>query len=90
MDFASQLVPAIVLLAANLMSGRHGSLRWERVTAIFGWMTGAELIVFLTVSAFASNSALKGYLFQVAAFSLLTAMSRDYEKLLRPLFRWNH
>jgi len=29
------------------------------------------------------------YLAQVWGFSLLTAVARDYEKILRPLFRWN-
>ena len=89
MDFASQLVPAIVVLAANLLSGLHSSLRWEVVTAIFGWGAALSLVVFLALSVFWPNAAVKDYALHALVFCLLTALLRDYERILRPLFRWN-
>jgi len=89
MTLSSQIIPAIVLLAANLMSGKHGSFRWEAVTAVFGWTAAVSLMAFMASLYIAPNSAAKGYLFQIAAFCLLTALARDYERILRPLFRWN-
>ena len=89
MDLSSQIVPAVVILVANLFSGRHGSVRWETVTAVFGWGAGIGLLAAVASTVFASTSPMTAYLWQVAAFCLLTALSRDYEKLLRPLFPWN-
>jgi len=56
MDLSTQIVPAIIVLAANLMSGKHGSIRWETVTAIFGWTAGLSLILFLILSDFSVSS----------------------------------
>ncbi len=89
MDFSSQIIPAIVLLVANLMSGHHSSIRWEVVTAIFGWTALIGLLMFLAAFTFWPDSSAKDYLFQIAAFCLLTALARDYERLLKPLFSWN-
>jgi hypothetical protein len=89
MDLSTQLVPAVVVLVANLMSGQHASLRWETVTAIFGWAACISIVVAPIVWVLARESAITGYLLQVAGFCLLTALSRDYEKILRPLFPWN-
>ena len=89
MDFLEQIVPAVIILFANLMSGPHTSLRWETVTAIFGWAAAASLIALLATSFFLGHTAATSYLLQITGFSLLTALSRDYEKVLRPLFRWN-
>lgn len=89
MDFSTQIVPAVILLVANLLSGKHGSLRWETVTAIFGWAATISLIAFLAVTILASDSSTKDYLFQIFGFCLLTALSRDYERILHPLFPWN-
>lgn len=89
MDFASQIVPAIVVLLANLMSGPRTSLRWEVVTAIFGWGAAASLVVVLVVSVAWPESAAKDYAVQSLAFCLLTALSRDYERIFAPLFKWN-
>jgi hypothetical protein len=89
MDFSSQVVPAVIVLAANLMSGKHHSMRWELVTAIFGWgaAIGVLLLVFLTIANLGSPAV--AYSWQLFVFCLLTALSRDYEKVLRPFFRWN-
>lgn len=89
MELASQIVPAIVVLVANLSSGRHGSLRWETVTAIFGWGTALSIAALVMASIFGVDSAIKEYLVQIAAFCLLTAITRDYERIMRPFFPWN-
>ena len=89
MDLSAQIVPAVVLLVANLLSGRHASLRWETVTAIFGWAAGVSIVALVIVNVFVRDSLITEYLVQVAGFCLLTALSRDYERILRPLFPWN-
>lgn len=89
MELTDQLVPAVILLAANLMSGRHGSMRYEVVTAVFGWTLAITLVAFLVFSIVAPHSPIKPYLLQVWSFCLLTVLSRDYEKVLRPFFPWN-
>jgi hypothetical protein len=89
MDLTDQIVPALVLLASNLMSGRHGSPRYEGWTAVFGWITAATFLAAVVVTAVAPQSLIKAYLYQISGFCLLTALSRDYEKILRPLFPWN-
>lgn len=89
MDFMSQVVPAALVLAANLLSGPHSSLRWAYVTAVFGWGACIGFAGFLLAYiAFPSTSA-GTYFMQFFAFCLLTALSRDYERILRPLFKWN-
>ena len=89
MDFSTQIVPAVVVLVANLLSGRHASLRWETVTAIFGWGACISIAGLVVGSVFVGRGVITDYLLQVAGFCLLTALSRDYEKILRPLFPWN-
>ena len=89
MDFSSQIVPSAIILIANLLSGKPGSLRWETVTAIFGWTAIISLIGFLIIQIFVPYNPIKDYVLQICGFSLLTALSRDYERILRPLFPWN-
>lgn len=89
MDLSTQIVPAVVVLVANIFSGRHGSGRWETVTALFGWTAGISLAALLLAIVFVRDSVITEFLAQIMAFSLLTALSRDYEKILRPLFPWN-
>jgi len=89
MDITSQIVPAFIILIANLMSGQHSSLRWETVTAIFGWGTVIGVIAVIVLSIFAPNTNAQTYAIQVAGFCLLTALARDYEKILHPLMPWN-
>jgi hypothetical protein len=69
-------------------------MRWETVTAIFGWTACVSIVAWMILSAVAylvagHNWPLNGYLFQLGGFSLLTAVSRDWEKVLRPLLPWN-
>lgn len=89
MEFSTQIVPAVIILVANLLSGKHGSLRWETVTAFFGWSAAISFVSFLAVRILARDSAANGYLLQILGFCLLTALSRDYERILRPFFPWN-
>ncbi len=89
MDFWSQIIPAVVILVANLLSGPHSSLRWEYVTALFGWGTAISLTALLVVQIAFPDSSVSAYLFQLSSFCLLTTLSRDYEHILRPLFPWN-
>lgn len=89
MDTSSQIVPAVILLAANLMSGKHGSQRWEIVTGLFGWTAVFSVPSWLLLDIFPGTRPYGPYALQVLAFCLITAMSRDYEKVLRPLFPWN-
>lgn len=37
MDIASQIIPALILMIANLVGGDHKSENYEACTAIFGW-----------------------------------------------------
>ena len=90
MDLSSQLIPAAIIVIANVLSGSHESRRWETVTMIFGLIGGASIVaIFITPYFLRELTAAKGYLMQVGGFCLLTALSRDYEKWLRPLFPWN-
>lgn len=89
MDFWSQIIPAIVILVANLLSGPHSSHRWEYVTAVFGWGSGISLAILLVVQIAFPDSSASAYLLQLFGFCLLTALSRDYERILMPLFPWN-
>ena len=85
MDLSMQLIPAIVIIFANLMSGKQGSREWEVVTAIFGWTACLSLILYVfSIYLFPEFSI---YLTQLFGFSLISALSRDYEKILKPFFK---
>ena len=86
MDFASQLIPAVIILFANLLGGDHESKRWEIVTAMFGWTSGCSFILYFIASILYPDSVALDYLLQLFGFSLLAALSRDYERILKPLF----
>ena len=89
MDISSQIIPAVIILSANLLSGKHSSLRWDVVTAIFGWGALISFVGYIISISFFPVNELSNYLIQTAAFCLITALCRDYEKILRPLFPWN-
>lgn len=89
MDFSFQVVPVVIILIANLLSGHHPSLRWETVTAVFGWDAAVSLLAWLVAYTCFPSSAATPYLGQVSGFCLIIALSRDYEKILKPLFPWN-
>ncbi len=84
MDFVTQIVPALVVILANLAGGSHESPKYEIWTAIFGWMASVSLIL-VFLSGWLWPEA-QPYLLQVSGFSLLTALTRDYEKILKPFF----
>jgi hypothetical protein len=86
MDFSSQIVPAVIVLVGNLLSGKHGSSRWEKVTAVFGWAAAVSLVAYFLAAMLFPGSTAKDFLLQILCFSLLTALSRDYERILHPLF----
>lgn len=88
-DLSAQIVPAVVVFVANLLSGPHSSLRWEYVTALFGWTTTISMAVVRILLIVWPDSSAVGYFLQVAGFCLITALPRDYGKILRPLFPWN-
>lgn len=84
MDFITQVIPAFFVMFANLAGGEHGSEKYEVWTAIFGWTAGVSMVlVFLSLWIWPIATP---YLIQISGFSLLTALTRDYEKLLKPLF----
>lgn len=89
MELSTQIVPAVIILVANLLSGRHGSLRWETVTAVFGWAAVISFVLFLIIKMVSCDSLANGYLLQIFGFCLLTALTRDYERILRSIFPWN-
>lgn len=89
MDLSSQIVPALVVLAANLLSGHHSSLRWEYVTAMFGWSAAISFVALVVVATVLPGNSAVAYLAQLCGFCLLTALARDYERILKPLFPWN-
>ena len=84
MDFVTQIVPALIVILANLAGGSHESPKYEIWTAIFGWMASVSLILVFLSGWFWPEA--QPYLLQVSGFSLLTALTRDYEKILRPFF----
>ena len=102
MDFLSdQIIPAIIVLIGNLFGGSHGSRRWEIVTAAFGWtaLVAVLLWVLLEIAVYLSaaigtgidlgdmgREIVRKYLLQTFGFALLSAITRDYEKMLFPFF----
>jgi hypothetical protein len=87
MDFLlSQIVPAVIVLMANLLSGHHNSSRWKTITAIFGWTAAISFTLGIFTATLLPENIAKNFLFQIFGFSILTALSRDYELILRPLF----
>lgn len=102
MDFLSdQIIPAIIVLIGNLFGGSHGSRRWEIVTAAFGWTALVTVLLwaFLEIAVYlsavigtgidfgeTSQEIVRRYLLQTFGFALLSAITRDYEKILFPFF----
>ena len=84
------IVSATVILVSNLFSGHPGSRRWEAITAIFGW-TAAVSMILLMFFSFASifsirlAEELREVLISACFFCMLQALTRDYERILKPL-----
>lgn len=84
MELMSQVIPALIIIIANLAGGDHESETYEVWTSIFGWTAGVSLVlVFLSGWVWPAATS---YLTQISGFSLLTALSRDYEKIFKPFF----
>ena len=83
------VIPAIVILAGNLFSGDPGSKRWECVTAIFGWTAAISFPIWFIVKVvnyFVTTPMwVNEVLPPVFLFCLLQAVSRDYERILKPI-----
>ncbi|MGI2093803.1 hypothetical protein ACRN96_14465 [Shewanella oncorhynchi] len=87
MDFSSQIILAVIILFANLLSGNHDLKRWEIVTAVFGWAAIVSFIGYVLFVMVVPESQISNYLLQIAGFSLLSALARDYEQILKPFFQ---
>lgn len=90
------IIPAIIILVANLCSGAHGSTQWENVTAAFGWTGAVAFFLYLAlllVGVFFPSViwVANNILAPVACLSILQAVSRDYERVLKPIVdRWQN
>lgn len=90
-SFTSILIPTLIIFVTNVFSGTHGSIQYEKMTAIFGWCAGISLsalfIVYVLLIPFPLPwlSYSKNLLAEIFYFSLLTALSRDYEKIIKPI-----
>ena len=83
------VIPAMIVLIGNLFSGSRGSLRWENVTAFFGWTAGTVFLLWLVGMFLLPEFWTREILFPIWAFCLLQALTRDYEKILKPVVdRW--
>lgn len=92
----SYIVPTLIIFIANVFSDKHGSFRYEFISAIFGWVGGGCLLlalllqimqvitIFMSVK-FPWISVVVKHLYEIAWFALLTVISRDYEKILKPI-----
>lgn len=79
------VVPGLIILIGNLLSGPHGTITYEIVTACYGWAAVFSLSLWMLVSVFFSQDAANTYLIPVFGLCLIQALSRDYEKMLRPI-----
>ena len=83
------IIPAVIVFVGNVFSGSPGSRRWEFFSALFGWTGGAALLLWIVCSAIGWEFLGRHILFPIGAFCLLYVVSRDYEKILKPLVdRW--
>jgi|TARA_R110002060_G_scaffold9059_1_gene13481 hypothetical protein len=84
MESVNPWVPALIIMFANLFGGKHNNQRYEFITAVFGWLAGFSLIIYFVLDWI--NLEFANYFLQVGVFSLITAVTRDYERILKPLF----
>ncbi len=84
MDWSGNIIPAIIIIFANLFGGKHGSNRYEIISASFYWL-GATCLILVFISGWFFPS-IQSYFIQTALFLIITALARDFEKLLKPLF----
>ena len=83
------IIPAVIVFIGNVFSGSRGSLRWQYVTALFGWTAGTALLLWFVGLFFLPEFWTQEILFPIWVFCLLQALTRDYEKILKPVVeRW--
>ena len=85
MDFVNPWIPAAIIMFANVFGGEHNTYRYEKMTALFGWVAGISILLSFMLPLLGDN--LRGYLLQIGMFSMITAVSRDYEKLFKYVFK---
>lgn len=89
------IIPGIIIFVANIFSREHGSRRYEIVTAFFGWTATIFLVlgfisyVLSFIFAIYHMHAqilenIQKTTFQIFILALVTAVTRDYEKILKP------
>ncbi len=79
------IIAGTVILIGNLFSGKPGSLRWGKVTALFGWGAAFSLTLWLVLLVSGFESWANEILIPVFGFCLIQALTRDYERILRPV-----
>ena len=83
------IIPAAIVFVGNVFSGPRGSLRWEYVTAFFGWTGGIVLLLWFVGLFFLPGFWTRNILLPIWVFCLLQVLTRDYEKILKPVVdRW--
>lgn len=75
----THVIPAVIIVLTNVFGGDHGTRRYEITTACFGWTAAVSL----TLALFTGHR----FAIDLALFSLIAALSRDYERILRRLFK---
>lgn len=79
------LIPCIVIVISNVCSDYPGGRRWEFISASFGYVAAISLTAVIILPWPSSLEWLQQIFMQIATFSLVTALSRDYEKIFKPL-----
>ena len=78
----TDIVPAIVIVLCNVYGGEPGTHQYQFTTAWFGWMAVATMLPALFMPG--------SLVCDVFLFSLIAALSRDYEPTLRSVRdNWN-
>jgi hypothetical protein len=85
MDFVNPWIPAVIIVFSNVFGGEHDSERYSVVTAFFGWLAGICILLWLLLSIFRFDFSI--YFFQVGMFGMITAVSRDYERIFKTIFK---
>lgn len=84
MNCMNYLIPMIVIIISNVWGGEHGTPQHKKMTNYFGIIGAITLIIWFILLIF-SFTAIK-ILMTISIFCLVTAISRDYQSLLK----WVH
>jgi hypothetical protein len=93
--FSEIVIPSIIIAITNIFSHESGSDRYEQITAIFGYAAAIFLAVSLILSIltfvflitkipFQKLVIIQKITYQIFLLNAVTAISRDYEKILKP------